>query len=378
MLSYVIPTRDRPERLRATLDALADLGPHEAVGGAEVIVVDNASLEVPILPRVLRSGVPVLHIRLPRNDGAAARNEGVRAASAACEWVVMLDDDSAPTDTAFVEGLARQPADVAAVSADIWLPERPGRAPIRESGGLPEVFVGCGVALRRRTFLDLGGYDAALGYYAEEYDLAARMLLDGRRVAFDPAFVVVHAKEARHRDMDTILARLVRNNGWVAQRYAPARRRIDELRESRRRYRRIARAEEALAGYGRGLRELRATIRHQLRRPMPEALWDRFTGLAAARRTLLAAYAEAPFATAAIVDEGKNAWAVARALGELGVRLTADNDDAEALVIGTLSPGPMLDSFERRLHGRRPGARRVIMPWTPGAGLPVEPLRRAA
>ena len=111
---------------------------------------------------------------------------------------------------------------------------------------------------------------------------------------------------------------------------------------------------------------------------MPEALWDRFTGLAAARRTLLAAYVEAPFATAAIVDEGKNAWAVARALGELGVRLTAETDDAEALVIGTLSPGPMLDAFERRLHGGRPGGRRVLMPWVPGGRVAVGPLRCAA
>jgi len=36
MISYVLPTRDRPERLKATLHALAALGDHREAGGAEV------------------------------------------------------------------------------------------------------------------------------------------------------------------------------------------------------------------------------------------------------------------------------------------------------------------------------------------------------
>jgi GT2 family glycosyltransferase len=364
MLSYLIPTHNRPQRLKATILALESLGDHRDVGGAEVIVIDNASSERLILPPRLSSGVPLRAIYLPRNEGAAARNHGARASDPASTWLVMLDDDSYPDDTGYLRLLARQPADVGAVSADIWLPTRRGEPAQRESGGLPEVFIGCGVAVRRELFLKLGGYDPSFNYYVEEYDLAARLLLAGSRVVFSPGFSVTHAKDARGRDMNRILARLVRNNGYVAQRYAPADCRAAELRETRRRYRRVAEKEHALRGYTHGLRELRRTIRAQARTPMPRPLWDRFTGLAAARQALQSAHATRPFSSATIIDSGKNAWAVSLALTELGVRIVGENDDAEAAVIGTMSPGPMLDAYERRVSNRRYGGPRVLMPWT--------------
>jgi GT2 family glycosyltransferase len=378
LISYVLPTRDRPERLKATLQALASLGDHREVGGAEVVVVDNASRERLILPPVLASGVPIKYLLRARNEGAAARNVGVQASDPASEWVVMLDDDSYPDDTGFVASLLNQPLDVGAVSADIWLPTRRGQRAQREQGGLPEVFIGCGVAVRRGLFFELGGYDAGFNYYVEEYDLAARLMLAGCRVAFDPGFSVTHAKDSRGRDMNVILGRLVRNNGWVAQRYAPDEHRLNELREVRRRYRRIAAKEHALAGFGRGLAELRRTLRAQPRTPMPREVWERFTGLAAARAALQAAYAARPFSTACLVDEGKNAWVVGEALHELGVKVTGENDNAEAMVIGTMSPGPMLDAYERRLEGRRIGGPRVLMPWVISAGAAAQGERVAA
>jgi GT2 family glycosyltransferase len=372
MISYIIPTRDRPERLALTLRALGSLRGH-IEGGAEVLIVDNASRFVPTVPERLGNGLPVRLICRGSNEGAASRNVAVELADEATEWVVMLDDDSYPVDTGFIRRLARAPRDVAAVSADIYLP---GLAR-RESGGLPEVFIGCGVAIRRRVFLESGGYDRAFNYYAEEYDLAARMLLEGYRIAFDPWFRVEHHKVAANRDVNTIMARLVRNNGWVMQRYAPEDLRRQQVREQRRRYRGISLKEGAMRGYGDGLHELRRTIREQERRPMSTAMFDRFTGLAYAREALRAAFAVRPFESAAVVDEGKNGWVVRRALAELGVRVVnewpyavvrASSGEAEAaadvLVIGSMSPGPMLDSYERRtlgMTGRKPA--RVIAPW---------------
>ncbi len=375
MISYVLPTRDRPQRLKHTLAALATLGDHARVGGAEVIVVDNASTERLVMPAALSSGVPIVSILRATNEGAAARNVGVRASSPASQWIVMLDDDSYPDDTLFLERLRTQPADVAAVSADIFLHARAGASVSREAGGLPEVFIGCGVAIRRDVFLELDGYDPAFNYYAEEYDLAARILLAGYRVVFDPLFSVTHAKDTRHRDMNTILSRLVRNNGWVAQRYAPDACRGPELREVRRRYRRIAGKEQAEQGYAAGLAELRRTLRAELRSPMTPTLWDRFTGLAAAREALHAAHRAAPFRCAAIIEPGKNAWVVSRALDELGVRVLGEGEDAEVSVIGTMSPGPMLDAAERRAGMRSRG--RVLMPWLVDDA-PVEQARAAA
>lgn len=360
MIAYVLPTRNRPERLARTLDALGALGAHAHVGGAEVIVVDNASDPPARVPARLASGVPVRLVRREGNEGAAGRNVAVAAADPACDWVVMLDDDSHPMDAGCLRVLALAPPDVGAVAADIRL-----ASGWRESGGLPEVFVGCGVAIRRRLFEDLGGYDPSFNYYAEEYDLAARMLLAGFRVVFDPWFRVLHHKDALRRDMDLITARLVRNNGWVIQRYCPGPLRRDELRRARRRYRWIGRKENGLRGYAQGLVELRRTIRAQRRTPMSPALYDRFTGLAHARAGLAAAWGERRFDTAAIVDEGRNAWAVRQALVDLGVRVVDADQAPDAVVIGTLSPGPMLDAFEKRVARRLPGDPRVLMPWTP-------------
>lgn len=368
MISFVLPTRDRPARLRQTLLALGRLAPADGSNiEGEVIVVDNDSRNRPVLPRVLDNGLGVSLLRRPTNEGAAARNVGVQASNPASGWIVMLDDDSYPLDLGFLRVLREQPADVAAVSADIVLPGTvDGEGHLitpREQGGLPEVFIGCGVAIRREAFLSSGGYDAGFNYYVEEYDLCAKLLLAGHRVAFSRDFRVLHAKDSGQRDMDTILARLVRNNGWVAQRYAPDTHRSSELREIRRRYRSIAAKEDALRGFGEGLRELRRTLRSQPRRPMPTPMFDRFTGLAAARVSLRAAWNRWRFRSAMIVDAGKNSWVVETALKELGVKVCGYGEDAEAVVVGTMSPGPMLDAMRQRTRARRGRGPRVVAPW---------------
>lgn len=346
-ISYVLPTRDRATTLARTLHALGTL-PHHA---AEVIVVDNASDVPAVAPALLENGIPARVIRMDNNAGAAARNAGAHAASG--DWVVMLDDDSRPTNTDYLAVLRAAPSGVLAVTADILLSRG-----VRESGGLPEVPVGCGVAYRRDTFLDLGGYDAQFGYYAEEYDLAARILLAGGRVAFDDRFVIEHDKAKAGRDMDRILSCLVRNNGWVMQRYAPSNERRARLRSDRKRYRAIARREHATDGFAKGLLELRASRAAQARSPLPPALWDRFTGLAHARAAIARELERKHFGSAAVVAEGKNAWAIRRALVEAGVRLVGARG-AATLVVGTLSPGPMLDASQQLGEG----SRRVIKPW---------------
>lgn len=370
MIAFVMPTRDRPGRLRQTVDRLGTL----TLGcPAELIVVDNASEQPAAVPGRLPNGMVCRVVRLEENAGAAARNVAVSEASPRSDWIVMLDDDSHPVESvepfaATVARLHAQPEHVAAVMADIHLPS----LGCRESGGLPEVFVGCGVAIRRAAFDAVEGYDPAFGYYVEEYDLAARFLLRGWSVEFDRAFSVDHHKISAGRDMNLILGRLVRNNGWVMQRYAPEIARRDMLREQRRRYRDIAAREHAMAGYARGLGQLRRTLRGQQRTALATGLWDRFTGLAHARAAIGQACRERAFDSAAIIEPGKNAWAVEQALreaaGACGFVLTTA-DQAEVLVVGTLSPGPMLDAVGRY---RERGAR-VVAPW-----LGAEPAHHAA
>lgn len=345
MITYIIPTRDRPTELAHTLERLGALPAHEA----EVIVVDNASSTPPSLPLRLNNQVPVRLILEHRNHAAAARNIAARASSPASEWLVMLDDDSHPLNLDHLTALRCQPPDVAAVQAEIWL-QPPNAAlhadPRRESGGLPEVFIGCGVAIRRDAFLHAAGYDPAFDFYAEEYDLAAKLLLSAHRIVFDPRFQIHHRKVTNRRNMDRILRRLVRNNAWVMQRYAPDPARAPELKRTLKRYASIALKERAEIGYAAGLFDLARSHHRQSRRPLPDALWDRFTGKAACLHTLQAAFSASPFRTASLIEPGKNHHIVVEVLNQLGVHILSPKADADRIIVATLSPGPMLDAFD--------------------------------
>jgi len=372
MITYLLPTHNRPAALWQTLAALGALPyePHEAVGGAEVIVVDNASRPPVELPGELDNGLPLRCVRLDGNHGAAARNRAAVEASGV--WLVMLDDDSYPLDTGHLDVLQEAPADVAAIGAQILLADG-----THEAGGLPEVIVGCGAAIRRDAFLEVGGYDAEFHYYAEEYDLCAKLLMAGARVRHDLRFRVRHGKVPQRRDMNVILRNLVRNNGWIMQRYAPRHRREQALCEVIARYGDIAMKEDAQWGYAQGMTELRRTQDDQPSRPMSDALFDRFMGLAHVRTELAGHPDLVGRVRVAVVDEGKHAGLVRQALRETGARFAADEAGADVLVIGTLSPGPMLDALE----ARRDEARPVLLPWQPSAtsetALPELALRKA-
>lgn len=368
MIAYVLPTRDRAKELAVSLDLLGALPAHDG----EVIVVDNASRTPLKVPTALKNGMPVALVKRGTNEGAAGRNAGVRASEPVCEWVVMLDDDSAPVNADVLRVLKEQPRDVMAVQAEIvlenWDDPLSTTGGGREAGGLPEVFIGCGVAVRREVFLELGGYDAAFHYYAEEYDLAAKMLLAGGRVAMDRRFRVCHRKVRAGRNMNRILRRLVRNNTWVMQRYAPEACRRQEVARTIKRYGAISLRERAEIGYAMGILDLSLTMGSaQPRREMNQELWDRFTGKAACRASLQAAWEHKRFTSATLIERGKNEHVVREVLREMGVRVVDADQDAEAVVIATMSPGPMLDAWEL-LGGRE--HEWLVSPWMELTGRP--------
>ena len=348
-ISFVIPTRDRPDDLVRTIAALGAY-PAPLLGDAEIVVVDNAS-EIraeQVLPTRTTNGIPIESIRLDENIHTAARNTAARAASGA--WLVMLDDDSAPvlpkpheTNQSagdFVRTLDALPESIAAIGGEIFLPSGS-----RESGGLPEVIIGCGSAIRRDVFLSAGGYDPAFGYYAEEYDLCARLIASGHTIAHTDAIAFLHRKVTKGRNFSEILYRLVRNNAWVIARHAPDRVRDQALEAMLDRYRGIASKESVLPAYERAHDEALATMDTQTRTPLAPADWDRFTGEAAARAGVETLKRRLPAHTSArLVKPGKGADLIERTLTVAGFSIENSSDLG---VIGTLSPGPMRDAHER-------------------------------
>jgi GT2 family glycosyltransferase len=100
-LSIVIPTRDRRERLLATLDALD----RQRLAGAqvEVAVVDNGSSDgTPDALRARTNVLPVVVLSEPREGASFARNRALEHARAPV--VLLLGDDMVPEGDELLAG----------------------------------------------------------------------------------------------------------------------------------------------------------------------------------------------------------------------------------------------------------------------------------
>jgi len=340
LISFVIPTRNRLSELSITLEQLQKLNMDDLGGQAEVIVVDNGSHSRLDLPAKLTNGLMIQQVHLDENIGAGARNVGVEHAHG--DWVIMLDDDSnlRPGEVGAYLDLV-DPA-LGAIGGEIYLPDGS-----HEAGGLPEVIVGCGCAIRRDAFLEVGGYDASFGYYAEEYDLCAKLIAGGYTVGHCRSLQFDHRKCSVGRHMDQILYRLVRNNGWVIKRFAPDKYRQFALDEMLTRYELIAVKEQAVDGYRRGCAALESTIDDQKQQALNAHEWDRFTGASAVRSSLSAELSKYSSQTVSIVGPacGKGLGLIQDVIESCGFSLDCGLQCVDSLeVIGTLSPGPMIDA----------------------------------
>lgn len=368
-ISFVLPTRNRCGRTLKTLSIL-----EQNVTGVlhEVIVIDNASSDG-TAEAIARDFPQVRLIELSENLNTAARNLGVSAADS--PLVFMLDDDSWPEKGTTEEALrvmAREPR----LAAAACYVRRYGRQ-THEMGGLPGAFLGGGVVLRREAMLEIGGYPVDYGYYVEEYDIAARLWQAGWQVKWFESMQAWHDPDTAGRDMNRILKMLTANNLRFWSRYAPVRLHEAMIQETIERYRKIAEKEGALAGYQEGLKiGLEAVWRNNTRRrPLTDGQFDSLFGLDHVRRQLQQLKA-AGVSRLLLWRRGKAAEQILDVVGEAGLTVTAmaedthaivENDrfsqipayspqdagtsDAQAALIGSLSPGVSVDLLaEARSH----------------------------
>lgn len=196
-IAVVLPARDDGDELRACLDALAasDPPPDEviiAVDGAEPAVVELAEAHADTV-------VPVRPSRGPTH----ARNAAARAASA--DLVLFIAPDVAvhpdtveraraafiavPQADAVIGSYDDAPRSPGLLSRyrhlrDHWVHQHAGRAP--DTFWRP-----CG-AIRRGTFLELGGFDAERYPTAsvEDVELGHRLTASGGQILLDPGVQV--------------------------------------------------------------------------------------------------------------------------------------------------------------------------------------------
>ena len=200
LVSVVVPTHDRPQRLVRLLDGLR--GQSLARERFEVIVVDDGS--GPATGETLegerrRGG---LGLRVVRHDGArgpgAARNRGWRLARA--PLVAFTDDDCVPAPNWLAAAL-QAAASPGAIVQGRTEPD-PGElghklllARTVRVATLGPQYETCNIFYPRVVLESLGGFDEGFGLRpgGEDTDLAWRALEHGCAATFAPAAVVFHA-----------------------------------------------------------------------------------------------------------------------------------------------------------------------------------------
>ena len=206
MISAIIPTRGGDSRLARNLPSVR--AALEAAGvGFEVIVVDDGA-ELESKPADAR----ILSFREARGYGPAV-NAGAGAASG--DLLLVLNDDVRLEEPAVGRLLsALAPASVFAAVPAILSPlarcgDEGGKA-ARLRSGLVEIEecpatephatfypVGCCYLCRRRTFLDLGGYDEVYApFFWEDVDLGYRAWKRGLASLHVPAAICHHEGSA--------------------------------------------------------------------------------------------------------------------------------------------------------------------------------------
>jgi len=170
-------------------------------------------------------------VRLDRNHGVAGGRNRATALGRA-PFVFALDNDAEfATETTLAAACAalRAAPDIAAIACRI-LVHATGRDDLTSwgypHGLLPRAaesfdaatFVGAGHALRRADVEAAGGYDEALFFTWEEFDLALRLINMGRRIRYRGDIAVRHkvSAEQRHAWTGTRWHHFVRNRLYVA------------------------------------------------------------------------------------------------------------------------------------------------------------------
>ncbi|MCW2901247.1 MAG: glycosyl transferase family 2 [Streptosporangiaceae bacterium] len=198
-VTVVIATRNRRGELLRTVERLRALPE-----SPPVIVVDNASSDG-TADEVGARFPEVGLVRLRRNLGALGRNVGVRAA--VTPYVAFSDDDSwwdpgalrhaAGTFAGHPRlGLLAARTLVGADRAPDPINEALAATPLRQQDGLPGPpvlgFLACASVVRRRAFLEAGGFSEVLFFIGEERLLAYDLAALGWSSCYVPEAVAVH------------------------------------------------------------------------------------------------------------------------------------------------------------------------------------------
>ncbi len=222
-LSIVFLNYNRITETRYTLAQLSRL--FEGRDDVEVIAVDNGSTDG--TREFLQTQADWARVlSLPSNLGIAGYNEGFKQAKG--DYLLVLDDDSHPVDNItldrIIQCLDTRP-DVGVVACRIESlkgePIYSWHLPQNDAPGISMAFVGCGFAIRRTLFEEIGWYPTDLFIYQNEIEVAIRVMRSQYKIYYDPNCRVVHRESPSGRTNWRWVYYSTRNTIWLIRRYFP-------------------------------------------------------------------------------------------------------------------------------------------------------------
>ncbi|MBU1095473.1 MAG: glycosyltransferase family 2 protein [Bacteroidetes bacterium] len=185
---------NRKEELRNTIKNVM----MQSYKNIEVIVVDNASTDG--APDMVKEEYPqVKLIRLKKNIGVSGWNEGFKAAAG--KFVLVLDDDSYPSEHAIRNGvdLLALNKKTGVIAYSIYN-TRIENSETEEFKDTPSLFVGCGALIRKEVLRKVGLFNELIFIYLHELDFSARVYNAGFFIKYLSNSTVFHKQSLKSRD----------------------------------------------------------------------------------------------------------------------------------------------------------------------------------
>lgn len=206
-VSVVIPTHNRPDKLRATIDRLR--AQSFAKDAFEIIVVDDGSTPPVVFEEDYMVSPRIKLVRLEGAERSVARNTGAREAEG--ELLVFVDDDVAVSD-GFLDAHWKMHLEFsyALTIGAIMLPEDSRNTPFGrfrqnlEDEGTPcvrghveekDFCTAQNMGISKEAFFRLGGFDEKI-ISSEDQDFGLRFTESGGTIVFEPEALGVHCDNA--------------------------------------------------------------------------------------------------------------------------------------------------------------------------------------
>ncbi len=222
-VSIVFLNYNRLNETRITVEKL--LKCKEAFHDLEIIAVDNGSTDG-TGEYLSQSSGKIKTILLGKNYGIAGYNKGFEIAGG--DVIIVLDDDSHIEVSTILRviDLFQNAQDIGAIAFKIvdksGLRFNTWHIPPDDTYQLSFAFVGCGFAIRKDVFREIGFYPASFFLYHNEIAVAVKTRLLGYKIVYDPLCVAVHRTEGQPRDPSRRIYYTLKNSLVLIWMYYPS------------------------------------------------------------------------------------------------------------------------------------------------------------